>query len=57
MGELKHRGHFNTTVPNEQIDTMRKMSADTGRPISRLTEEALNDFFNKYGVKKEPAKK
>jgi hypothetical protein len=57
MGELKHRGHYNTTVPKEQIELMRKLAANTGRPISRLTEEALNDFFIKYGIKNNQPKK
>jgi hypothetical protein len=52
MGELKHRGHFSTTTPKEQIELIRQLSADTRIPISRLTEEAFNDLFIKYGIKK-----
>ncbi|AIF52050.1 ribbon-helix-helix domain-containing protein [Pelosinus sp. UFO1] len=50
MGELKHRGHFSTTVPIWQIDSIRKLSTETKIPISRLTEEAFDYLLTKYGI-------
>lgn len=47
MGELKNRGHFSTTIPLRTLDIIREMSNITKVPISRLTEEAFDDFFIK----------
>lgn len=52
MGDLKYRGYLNTTIPIEQIEQIRKLSADTRIPISRLAEEAWEDLLLKHGIKK-----
>ncbi len=56
MGELKNRGYFTTTIPNDHIRTIKKLSDDTRIAQSKLTEEAFNDLFKKHGIEieKEP---
>lgn len=53
VGELKNRTYLNTTIPIWQANKIREWSNETRIPISRLAEEAWNDFFRKYGIETE----
>lgn len=55
MGELKNREHFSTTLLIWHAEEVRKMATNTKRSITSLIEEAMDDFFNKHGIKKEEA--
>lgn len=48
LGELKNRAYFTTTIPKIMIKKIKKISKDTRIPISKLVEEAFDDFFTKY---------
>lgn len=47
MGELRYRAYLNTILPKEMIKKIKELSKETKVPISRLAEEAWEDFLIK----------
>jgi len=48
MGNLKYRAYFTTTLPKDFIKKIKELSKETRIPISKLVEEAFEDFLIKY---------
>ena len=47
--DLKYRTRITTSIKNELLDAMKKLSETTRIPQSKLFDEALEDLFKKYG--------
>jgi hypothetical protein len=47
VGELKYRAYLNTILPKDMIKKIRDLSKETKIPISRLAEEAWEDYLIK----------
>lgn len=48
-----NREKFGTTVDADLLDGLRDLSTETRIPMSRLTDEALEDILEKYERKKQ----
>lgn len=48
--DLKHRTRITTSIKNELLDAMKKLSDTTRIPQSKLFDEALEDLFEKHGI-------
>ena len=45
---LKTRGRLTTTIDNEILAGLKKLTAETQVPITRLLDEAILDLLVKY---------
>ena len=48
---LKYRTRFTSSLKNELVPPLDKLSKDTRIPKSRLLDEAIEDLLLKHGVK------
>lgn len=55
--DLKYRTRITTSIKNELLDAMKKLSEDTRIPQSKLFDEALEDLFQKYKIEVKPEQK
>lgn len=51
MAELRNRERFGVAVDKELLDGLRKLSASTRIPASKLLDEAIDDLLKKYKKK------
>ncbi|MFI3115027.1 MAG: ribbon-helix-helix domain-containing protein [Clostridia bacterium] len=47
---LKYRKRFTSSIKNELVPLLDKLSKDTRIPKSRLLDEAIEDLLKKHGV-------
>lgn len=52
---LKYRTRFTSSIKNELVDPLNKLSAKTRIPKSRLLDEAIEDLLIKHARKMEQA--
>ena len=50
MSQYRTREQWSTAVDKELLAKLRKLSADTRIPTTRLTDEAIEDLLVKYNV-------
>ena len=49
-GDLKYRDKFGTSVDKGLFKAFYNYSIDSKIPLSRLADEAIEDFLNKYNL-------
>ena len=49
-GDLKYRARFTTSIDKGIYVALYNYSIDSQIPLSRLADEAFEDFLKKYGV-------
>ena len=50
MGDLKYRERLSSSVDKGLYRAIRKYSIETRIPLSKLLDEAIEDFLKKKGV-------
>ena len=50
MGDLKYRERLSSSVDKGLYRAIRKYSIETRIPLSKLLDEAIEDFLKKNGV-------
>ena len=50
MGDLKYRERLSSSVDKGRYRAIRKYSIETRIPLSKLLDEAIEDFLKKNGV-------
>ena len=55
MGDLKYRERLSSSVDKGLYRAIRKYSIETRIPLSKLLDEAIEDFLKKNGVSYEIA--
>ena len=50
MGDLKYRERLSSSVDKGVYRAIRKYSIETRIPLSKLLDEAIEDFLKKNGV-------
>ena len=50
MGDLKYRERLSSSVDKGLYGAIRKYSIETRIPLSKLLDEAIEDFLKKNGV-------
>ena len=50
MGDLKYRDRLSSSVDKGLYRAIRKYSIETRIPLSKLLDEAIEDFLKKNGV-------
>ena len=50
MGDLKNRQRYTSSLDNELVESLKKLSERTKIPQSKLLDEAIELILKKYGV-------
>ena len=53
---LKYRTRFTSSLRNELVSPLNRLSRETRIPKSRLLDEAIEDLLQKYGREVPPAR-